>query len=184
MKKNRVAIKRLILLIWAASVFSGENIISQTRSWQTVYFNNGPSPKSAGEQCLPGDFNGDGRTDIACYTLNGREWHVGLSPKTGTQWKNQRWEIAMPISPLIGDFNGDHLDDMVTRLAFLGGSGRWQFAFSAEQGNKWNMKSEVINLQPKSIDDQCFIGDFNGDGYDDIICFTLEGGKWGIAFYK
>jgi FG-GAP repeat protein len=42
----------------------------------------GPGPGiPIGNQCVTGDFNGDGKTDLACYTGNAGNWHALTRPE-------------------------------------------------------------------------------------------------------
>nr|WP_306661466.1 VCBS repeat-containing protein [Mangrovihabitans endophyticus] len=70
-----------------------------------------------GEQPRTGDFNGDGKTDIATFTMNSAaDVYVGLSTGTGfqggTKWNDY---FGLPGEfPYTGDFNGDGKTDIVT----------------------------------------------------------------------
>lgn len=51
-----------------------------TGGWQAAMWGAGPSPGiPVTNQCLTGDFNGDGKTDMACYTGSSGIWHVATS---------------------------------------------------------------------------------------------------------
>jgi hypothetical protein len=121
---------------------------------------------------LVGDFNGDGRADVATFTrgLTG-DVYVALSNGSsfvGTGWK---WHDTFSFTdeiPAVGDFNGDGKDDIVTftrgstadvYVALSTGS-----SFSGS-GWKWHDTFSYYNEIPG-------VGDFNGDGRDDIVTFT------------
>jgi RHS repeat-associated protein len=110
----------------------------------TSYYWQGPTLQSlttfaATDQCITGDFNGDGITDLACYDANKNDgtWNVVMS--FGSSWQNLIWsgpKLTMPLTqyPVVaqcftGDFNGDGKTD----IACLGGTGstnNWNVALS------------------------------------------------------
>ncbi|MFG1609483.1 FG-GAP repeat domain-containing protein [Actinoplanes sp. NPDC049265] len=124
------------------------------------------------ETPLVGDFNGDGRDDIATFTRGAAaDVYVALSTGSsfvGTGWKwHNHFAVGNEI-PAVGDFNGDGRDDIATftrgtaadvYVALSTGS-----SFSGT-GWKWHNYFAVGNEIPA-------VGDFNGDGRDDIATFT------------
>jgi hypothetical protein len=74
----------------------------------------------ANEVPLVGDFNGDGRQDIASFDLDGGNVYVGLSTvfgfwSDGLSGNRARWQTDFCHRneiPFVGDFNGDGLDDI------------------------------------------------------------------------
>ncbi|MCB9952650.1 MAG: VCBS repeat-containing protein [Planctomycetaceae bacterium] len=124
-----------------------------------------------------GDFNGDGFADIANLHDTGNWWvhesngstlqldHYGkISSQAERNWRN-----AMK-----GDFNGDHVDDILIQ-DYLG---NWFLAdgrqnpdgkFTVHYANRWDPTAFV----------EFFIGDFNGDGYDDMMGRTAGNVWWG-----
>ena len=127
----------------------------------------------AGEVPAVGDVNGDGRDDIITFTRNNlADVYVALS--TGTSFgASAKWHDFFGLAgetPGIGDFNGDGRDDIVvfnqgtladvyvatsTGTGFAGTTVKWHDFFS------------IAGEAPR-------IGDFNGDGRDDIATFTLN----------
>ncbi len=128
---------------------------------------------------LAGDFNGDGKDDIAIVhrgasgdSAQGNVW-VGLSSGSsfggGALWNS--WFCVNNEIPLVGDFNGDGKADLVT--FHRGGSGDpaqgkvWVAlstgsAFGAgQQWHSWFCVNDEVPM----------VGDANGDGKDDIITF-------------
>jgi hypothetical protein len=99
----------------------------------------GPAVPITG-QCLTGDFNGDRKTDIACFTgFAGGIWGVSLS--TGTGWESTAWNggpsptqewTSIPVGGqcFVGDFNGDGKTD----LTCYSENSNWQVALSTGIG--------------------------------------------------
>ncbi len=94
-----------------------------------------------------GDFNGDGRTDIAGRVAESGEWWVAESNETGTGFANARWgrwsTAVTWVDVMTGDFNGDSRDDIVGRVT---ANGDWWVAkantagtaFSNERWGRWS----------------------------------------------
>ncbi|TDV56175.1 N-acetylmuramoyl-L-alanine amidase [Actinophytocola oryzae] len=126
-----------------------------------------------GEVPAVGDVNGDGRDDIITFTHNAAaDVYVALS--TGTAFAGAtKWHDYFGLAgetPGVGDFNGDGRDDIVVfnqgtlgdvyvalsdGARFVGNSVKWHDFFS------------VGAEAPR-------IGDFDGDGRDDVATFTLN----------
>jgi hypothetical protein len=164
----------------------------QLNGWQvSVSLGNtfGPFPNTSGApslsttapgQCLPGDFNGDSKYELACYTSNAA-WDVALP--TGTGWNTQVWSngplIALPVTNqcFAADFNGDRKTDLA---CYSGGSGIWGVSIST--GTGWNSSLWNGGAAPGlPVTNYCFVGDFNGDGNADVACYTGTAGVWAVA---
>jgi len=122
--------------------------------------------------CFSGDFNGDGLSDIACFTANSGDWSMGLS--TGTSWQTEVWSGGSgPASPasnqcLSADFNGDR---KAALACYTGGSGSWNIVLSSGTGWQsqfWNGGPLPGGPQPSIAG--CVAGDFNGDSLADLDC--------------
>jgi len=150
--------------------------------WQKLPGVNGPLPAlPVGNQCLTGNFNGDGRTDMACYTGGGGSWHVATLTAAG--WQRLAGENgplpALPVGNqcLTGDFNGDGRTDIA---CYTGGGGSWHVATLTAAG--WQrLAGENGPLPALPVGNQCLTGDFNGDGRTDIACYTGSGGNWHVV---
>src|SRR5689334_10703642 len=129
-------------------------------------------PAGGGFSGVAGDFNGDGRDDIATFTRGAAaDVYVALSNGssfvgTGVKWHNY-FAVGTEL-PTVGDFNGDGRDDIATftrgaaadaYVALSTGS-----SFSGT-GIKWHNYFAAGSEIPGT-------GDFTGDGRDDIVTFT------------
>ena len=117
------------------------------------------------------------------YDLVGRAsngaWWVGESDgassftnQYGTRWStNVTWEHVM-----VGDFNGDGVDDIVGRVSH---NGDWWVGLSNGDGTftntKWTRWSTNVTWE------HVMVGDFNGDGMDDLIGRVQSNGDWWIG---
>jgi N-acetylmuramoyl-L-alanine amidase/FG-GAP-like repeat len=121
----------------------------------------------------PGDFNGDGRSDILAitplgdlylYRGNGLGGFAGSGTKIGAGWSM----FVKVLSP--GDFNGDRKSDVLAvkrngDLYLYRGNGLGGFAGSGTKiGAGWGMFVTVFSPR-----------DFNGDGRSDILAVARSG---------
>ena len=148
---------------------------------------NRPAPGWAnqpGVVAIPGDFNNDGRTDIAFHRPGGPwgtvpvllskgngEWASHNRPAPG--WANQPGVVAIP-----GDFNNDGRTD----IAFHRPGGPWgTVPMLLSKGNgEWashNRPAPGWANQPGVV---AISGDYNNDGRTDIA-FHRPGGPWGTV---
>lgn len=131
---------------------------------------------TSGAQMVAGDFNGDGRTDVA---LNGpRGWGtipVAFSKGNGQYSVTNKavsnfasWASSSGAKLVVSDFNGDGKDD----LALTGGAG-WAtipVAFSLGDGS-FSVTNHAVSNAPSWFAQgnvKVVAGDFNGDGKGDI----------------
>ncbi|SEC21022.1 Repeat domain-containing protein [Amycolatopsis tolypomycina] len=118
-----------------------------------------------------GDFNGDGKDDIAVFVRGSTaDVFVALSDGTkfGTSAKWHDYFAPNDEVPAVGDFNGDGKDDIATFTR--GTTGDVYVALSDGTrfvGNelKWHDYFGIAAEVPT-------VGDFNGDGKDDIVVFV------------
>jgi hypothetical protein len=166
--------------VWSVALSTGSG-------WQLESWSGGPGPAlPVTDQCVTGDFNGDGKTDLACYTGNTGDWNVALS--TGSGWQSESWDegpllteewnvVPIPGQCFAADFNGDGKTDLACSD---GVDSVWSIALST--GTGWNTESWTGGpVVPLPMTQQCVSGDFNGDGTADLACWTGEGGGWAVA---
>lgn len=130
-----------------------------------------------GAQAAQGDFNGDGKVDIALAGAAG--WGgvpVAFSKGDGTFSLTNKtspdvpgWAATPGARLLAGDFDGDGRDD----LLITGGAG-WPtmpVAFSKGDGSfrTANAPIENVNAWAATAGTKALVGDVDGDGKDDLI---------------
>ena len=122
-----------------------------------------------------GDFNGDGRDDIAIFK-RGTSGDVLVALSDGTKFgTGALWHDYFGINdetPAIGDFNGDGRDDIA--IFKRGTSGDVLVALS--DGTKFG--TGALWHDYFGINDEIpGVGDFNGDGRDDLVTFVRNTGQ-------
>lgn len=129
--------------------------------------------------CKVGDVDADGRDDLIsfAYVASGpTAGDVYVARSTGAGFAPAaKWQDAFCTSPEVcdvGDFNGDGATDLVafTRNSYAGNpvGDVWvglSNSYSFANGVKWQ---EFFCLEQE----QCGVGDFDGDGRDDIASFA------------
>jgi hypothetical protein len=126
-----------------------------------------------------GDFNGDGKSDIAGRIPYLGQWWVNRS--TGSSFTNSlftTWSAeATWVNVMVGDFNGDSKDDIAGRVLQ---NGQWWVArstgssFTNSLFTTWSAADGVTWTN-------VMVGDFNGNGKDDIAGRILQNGQWWVG---
>jgi len=152
---------------------------SFTRRW---------SPTS-GVEPLVGDYDGDGRDDVALVRMEagwgsipvalsagGGEWRI-TNGGTGDSF-TRRWSPTSGVRAEVGDYDGDGKDD-VALVRMEAGWGSIPVAFSAG-GGEWRITNggaaDFIRRWSSTPGAELLKGDFNGDGRTDFALVRMEEG--------
>ncbi|MGW7289207.1 DUF4185 domain-containing protein [Streptomyces sp. NPDC054847] len=121
----------------------------------------------------PADFDGDGKDDIATFTQDdSADVYAAKSTGTAFSGRSVKWSDHFAPggeTPLSGDFTGDGKDDVVT---FTHGTKADVYVAPSDgnafgTGQKWHDHFAPGREVPA-------VGDFDGDGKDDIVTFTHD----------
>ncbi|MFC3454243.1 FG-GAP-like repeat-containing protein [Amycolatopsis speibonae] len=148
-----------------AAVSDGAKFVGNSVKWHDRFATNNEVP-------LAGDFDGDGKTDIATFTRGTLgDVYVALSDGGKFVGDSQQWHGDFAFGeeiPAVGDFDGDGKDDIAV---FTRGSTASVYVALSDgkkfvgNGVKWHGRFAGGAEVP-------VVGDFDGDGKDDIATFT------------
>jgi len=151
---------------WWAGASIGNSFVNQfmvnwnpAANWQTI---------------VTGDFNNDGRQDVAGRTASG-DWWVGLNSGSSTfvwsLWGH--WNPAATwVDVQVGDFTGDGRADIIGRYLQ---TGQW---FVAQSTGSSFTNSLWATWSPAVTWSDVHVADLNGDHKADIIGRVLQTGQW------
>lgn len=140
------------------------------------------------------DYDGDGKEDLLCLQNHGgnNDWATLLSYNNVTanwvqSWTNSggdwigAWhqQVAYNDRFITGDFDADGKDDLLSMQVF--GSGDWCTLQKFSAGS-WvqlvtNSGNDYIGPWKIETTDDFKVGDFNGDGKDDLLCIRKTSGN-------
>jgi FG-GAP-like repeat/Trypsin len=143
--------------------------------------------RSTNVRVIAGDFDGDGRDDLALTGVSG--WGsipVAFSNGDGTFTVTNNaaspfptWAATAGARFACGDFNGDGRDDIVA----VGGQGWTDIRFAVAVGNGSFQSAEITSIDPnfptwaQSPNARVVAGDLNDDGQADLA--LVGGAGWG-----
>ncbi|MCK5581374.1 MAG: VCBS repeat-containing protein [Candidatus Omnitrophica bacterium] len=122
-----------------------------------------------------GDFNADGKTDIASVNVSG-DWRVALSNGSGFV-DNGVWITGFgPTTEHIstGDMNGDGKTDIISFYD----DGNAAMRVALNDGTQFVDQDRITQYIGNWYDEVQFAADFNGDGLTDLGAFRKSGGTW------
>jgi hypothetical protein len=117
---------------------------------------------------IPGDFSGDGRTDLIMVTAEGSHELVGGSIGFGAGGWTRTDLTLGAVDYVPGDFNGDDITDLL--IVTAGGSHQ----YTGRPGGGFN-PNVWVRGDLKLGDVSYFKGEFSGDAYVDLGVVTANG---------
>ena len=142
----------------------------------TDFQRNGGWCGAPSNRLFKGDFDGDHRTDLLCHDVStGNTW-IDYASTTGTyggtDWMTTSNFCLAGNKLLIGDFNGDGRDDMYCHDPVRATT----YMDYADTSAHFNTTADVTFLDAGcNSSGHLYVGNFNGDAFDDILCHTLTG---------
>ena len=188
--------------------YRGINVAYQVESsrdglftYRTGYeqkFLNSHHPLSANDRTYVGDFNGDGADEMVIFSsYNGNKamaYHVEQNDQ-GQFVQVGRYNGALKGSPHrlrssdrveVGDFDGDGAEELMVFSFNNRGIG---VAYHAQTNSRGLLSYQqgydhsIHSSYPLRRDDRTYVGDFNGDGADELLVFTSHYSGREIAYH-
>lgn len=155
-----------------------------TGAWHAVSRSSGAEVLPAtywgrvGDVPVPGDYDGDQRTDLTVWRPEDGRWYI-LGSKAGYTYVfgNARafhWGTNGDI-PLRGDFDGDAIDDLTV---WRPSTGTWYVLFSSSGYS--SAGAGAYNWG--SAGDEPVPADYDGDGRTDLAVWRPSDGTWYLLF--
>ena len=116
-----------------------------------------------------GDYDGDGKTDIAYFNPSAGTWTVSPSGNPAAWYSISGF--ASGIIPLPGDYDGDGKTDIAY---FNPSAGTWTVSPSSNPAAWYYISGFASGIVPLP-------GDYDGDGKTDIAYFNPSGGTWTVS---
>jgi secreted trypsin-like serine protease len=115
---------------------------------------------------LPGDFNGDGNTDVLWFGSGAVTDRIRLGNIYGKFQSGPLIDLPGVTAPVVGDWNGDGRDDL---LVYEPGVTPDQILLSVPGGFTFGPAIDLNGTYTPVP------GDFNGDGRDDVLLYAPGG---------
>jgi hypothetical protein len=147
--------------IWT---YTGSTPPGMPGRWSSV-----PKTVSGSYFPVPGDFTGDGRTDIFWYAPGAAADFMWIAQGGSSSFFSRSFPVSGSYRPTSGDYNGDGVDDL---YFFAPGSAKDYKWYFDEGGQTYTSRPDLASgsttTWPRS-------GDFDGNGYSDILFYAPGG---------
>ena len=154
-----------------AAFYGAANASISTRLSLPPYYENTYSWGTTGDRIVPGDYDGDGLSDLARWQPSNGTWYVQYSSTGATV--SQQWGLSTDI-PYPGDFDGDGKTD----YAVLRVSTYSLYVIpSSNPGSPWGVWFGGL-----VAGDIATPGDYNGDGITDFAWWHPATGTWNVWY--
>ena len=152
-------------MTWGSS-YSGMRL----QAVSIVNLQGGAVPVPLNGEPVPGDYDGDGKTDRAVWSPGEGDWNIQRSSDGGTTLR--QWGAgSMNDQPVPGDYDGDGKADIAV---WRPGEGNWYIQRSSDGG------TTLQQWGAGSMNDKPVPGDYDGDGKADIAIWRPGEGNWYI----
>ncbi len=138
--------------------------------------------ETATDKCAVGDFNGDGKADLAILRSGSSltTWYIDYAPCDGNFDEKGFFGLSGDI-PLSGDFNADGVDDI---CVYRPSNGTWYVCFADISGfPEFDSHLAINGVIFGTSTDIPLVGDFDGDGYDDMALFRASENRVLVNLY-
>jgi hypothetical protein len=123
----------------------------------------------AGDVAVPGDYDGDGKADLAVFGKDGH-WRIRLSSDGTTL--DKVWGLGTDV-PVPGDYDGDGRTDPAV---WRGAESTWHILRSSDN----QVETVFWGTSNAPYRDLPVAADYDGDGRTDIAVFRQANGHWYI----
>ncbi len=129
-----------------------------------------------------GDFDGDGKKDLAKYWNDGGQWTVDVHLSTGKAFEMHRfatqeggyWDAQVWVT---GDFDGDGKTDFAK---YWNDGGQMTCDVHLSRGDHFEMQRWATKQGGYNANQHWVSGDFDGDGRTDLAKYWNDGGQWTV----